>query len=340
MNTILRQSLYFIAPGEVEVRREPIPKLLPGEVLVQTTLSAISPGTEMLIYQDRFPKELSLDASIEALSNRFSYPLKYGYSAVGKVINVSTGVDPAWLGRLVFAFNPHESHFTSRMDALFPIPPNISAEDAVFLPNMETAVNLVMDGHPILGEKVLVFGQGIVGTLTAALLSQFPLSALITVDRYPLRRNALQTMGIQTSLDPAEPDFIQLAKSALQGEADLSFEVSGTPQALDQAIASTGYGGRIILGSWYGQKRANLDLGGWFHRSRIQLISSQVSSIAPDLSARWDKIRRFQLAWDKLAQISPSRWITHRFPISQAAEAYHTITQQTDTCLQVVFTYG
>ena len=52
---------------------------------------------------------------------------------------------------------------------------------------METAVNLVQDGAPALGERVLVLGQGIVGLFTASLLSEFPLDTLVTVDRYDLR---------------------------------------------------------------------------------------------------------------------------------------------------------
>lgn len=339
MKTVYRQSLFFTAPGEVEVRREPIPEVLPDQVLVQTILSAISPGTESLIYQGLFPQELPLDANLPALSSSFAYPLKYGYAAIGKVIRVGKQVDPDWVGRLVFGFNPHESHFTSRPEDLHIIPGDLSPEEAVFLPNMETAVNLVMDGRPILGEKVIVFGQGIVGLLTSALLSQFPLGKLVTVDRYPLRRSALDANVMHTSLDPAQSGFTELAKRSLAGAADLSFELSGAPKALDQAIAVTGFGGRIVIGSWYGQKHANLDLGGWFHRSRIQLISSQVSTIAPEFSARWDKQRRFQLTWDKLAQISPSRWITHRFSISQAAEAYRLISHQPDACLQVILTY-
>lgn len=339
MKTVYRQSLFFTAPGEVEIRRELIPEVLPDQVLVQTILSAISPGTEALIYRGLFPQELPLDANLPALSSSFAYPLKYGYAAIGKVIGAGEQVDPDCVGRLVFAFNPHESHFTSRLEDLHIVPSNLSPEEAVFLPNMETAVNLVMDGQPILGEKVIVFGQGIVGLLTSALLSQFPLGKLVTVDRYPMRRSALNANGMHTSLDPAQSGFTELAMRSLAGAADLSFEISGTPEALDQAITVTGFGGRIVIGSWYGQKRANLDLGGWFHRSRIQLISSQVSTIAPEFSARWDKPRRFQLAWDKLAQIHPSRWITHRFPISQAAEAYRLITHQPDTCLQVILTY-
>jgi 2-desacetyl-2-hydroxyethyl bacteriochlorophyllide A dehydrogenase len=339
MKTGYRQSLFFTGPGEVEVRREPIPEVLPDQVLVQTILSAISPGTESLIYRGLFPQELPLDSNLPALASSFTYPLKYGYAAIGKVIGVGEQVDPDWAGRLVFAFHPHESHFTSRTEDLHLIPSHLSPEEAVFLPNMETAVNLVMDGRPILGENVIVFGQGIVGLLTSALLSQFPIGKLVTVDRYPMRRSALDAIGVHTSLDPAQSGFTELAMRSLAGAADLSFELSGAPEALDQAIAVTGFGGRIVIGSWYGQKRANLNLGGWFHRSRIQLISSQVSTIAPEFSARWDKQRRFQLAWDKLAQIRPSRWITHRFPINQAVEAYRLITHQPDACLQVILNY-
>jgi threonine dehydrogenase-like Zn-dependent dehydrogenase len=57
---------------------------------------------------------------------------------------------------------------------------------------METAVNLVQDGAPILGERVLVLGQGIVGLLVTSLLSEFPLESLVTIDNYELRRNAIK----------------------------------------------------------------------------------------------------------------------------------------------------
>ena len=123
------------------------------------------------------------------------------------------------------------------------------------------------------------------------------------------------------------------------GEMDLCFEVSGAPEALEQAIAVTGFAGRVVIGSWYGQKRAALDLGGRFHRSRIRLISSQVSTLAPALSGRWSKARRFELAWEMLRQVRPSRWITQRFPVEQADEAYRLIDQRPGETIQVLLTY-
>ena len=335
----LRRSVYFTSPHQVTVQEEALPDPTPGQVVVRTLCSAISPGTEGLIYRGQFPQELSLDENIPALAGAFAYPLKYGYSAVGRVIQTSQGVDPFWQDRLVFAFHPHESYFTAAPDELQVVPDDVSPEDAVFLPNMETAVNLVMDGRPLIGEQVVVFGQGVVGLLTTALLSWFPLQKRITLDRFALRRQASLGLGAHASIDPNEPDALAQALSLLPDGADLAYELSGAPAALDSAIAVSGFAGRVIIGSWYGQKRASLDLGGSFHRSRIRLISSQVSTLAPELSGRWSKSRRFAVAWEALRKLQPSRFITHRFPIQDAAQAYQLVDQRPETTIQVLIQY-
>ncbi|MEJ2749815.1 MAG: zinc-binding alcohol dehydrogenase, partial [Anaerolineae bacterium] len=303
---------------------------------------AISPGTEMLLYRGQMPPDTAVDETIAALGGTFRYPLQYGYAAVGRVIAVGQGVPADWQDRLVLAFNPHETHFMARPEHLQPVPAGMAAETAVFLPNMETAVSFLMDGQPLIGEQVAVFGQGIVGLLTTALLARMPLASLVTLDRYPLRRQWSARWGATAALDPAEG--LEAVKRALQGErpyagADLTFELSGHPAALDQAIEVTGYNGRILVGSWYGQKRADLNLGGRFHRSHMQIISSQVSHIAPQWNGRWTKLRRLQTAWQLLAKIQPERLITHRFPIAQAAQAYQLLDQSPETAVQVLLTY-
>ena len=216
----------------------------------------------------------------------------------------------------------------------------MSPEIACFLPNMETAVNFVQDSAPILGERALVFGQGIVGLLTTALLSEFPLASLVTCDFYPLRREASLSLSVSAALDPNESDFHEQARKLLPSGADLSLELSGSPSALNDAIALTGFNGRVVIGSWYGEKKANLDLGGAFHRSRIRLIASQVSTIAPELSGRWDKARRFEVALEALERIQPQKWITHRFSLEQAEEAYRLLDESPEETIQVIFDYG
>lgn len=332
-----RQILYFTAPGQVEVREETLPVLLPGQVLVQTVISAISSGTEMLVYRGQFPEHLS-DAH-DALSSDMQYPVAYGYSCVGRVVETAPQVDAAWRGRLVFAFQPHTSHFIATPDSLFPVPAQVSPEAACFLPNTETAVNLVQDAAPILGERILLFGQGVVGLLTSALLKEFPLETLVAVDCFPCRREAALTLGLDACFDPNSPGFGADARSLFPNGADACLELSGVPTALDDAIRLTTFTGRVVIGSWYGSRQTALDLGGSFHRSRIKLISSQVSSISPELSARWDKSRRFDVAWHAIQRIHPEKWITHAFPLAQAADAYRLLDERAEETIQVVFRY-
>jgi 2-desacetyl-2-hydroxyethyl bacteriochlorophyllide A dehydrogenase len=333
------QAVYFLAPRQIEVREEPIPDLQPGRVLVQTHISAISPGTEMLVYRGQFPGGMATDAGISTLASEFSYPLKYGYSVVGQVVKAGRGVDRSWEGQRVFAFQPHQSHFQADPVELIPVPEGLAVDEAVFLPNMETAVNFVMDGKPLIGERVLVLGQGIVGLLTAALLVRFPLRCLVTVDRYSTRRSTSLLFGPDASLDPESPGFSAQTHELLPEGADLAYELTGSPAALDTAIALTGFEGRVVIGSWYGQKRANLDLGGRFHRSRIRLISSQVSTLAAELTGRWSKQRRFEVAWEMVRSIQPAKLITQRFPIQEAGRAYALIDENPEKTIQVVLTY-
>ena len=332
-----RQSLTFTGPRQVTICEESLLAPGPGEVLVKTIFSAVSPGTELLIYCGQAPTTLPADKTISALEGDLSYPLKYGYAAVGKVIALGTGVESGWQDAIIFAFQPHQSHFITLPDQLFRLPEGISQEEALFLPNMEAAVNFVMDGQPIIGERAAVFGQGIVGLLTTALLSRFPIAELITLDLFPLRRRASLDVGANRSLDP-EPPIVVEQVHAHRG-VDLAYELSGKPDALNQAIAVTGFDGRIVVGSWYGTKRSILDLGSIFHRRRIRLISSQVSTIAPQFNGRWSETRRFVVAWEMIREVRPSRFITHRFPIEQATEAYHLLDKSPGEAIQVVFEY-
>ena len=251
----------------------------------------------MLIYRGQFPPKLSLDQNITTLVQEFKYPLKYGYTTIGRVVETGSTVSGGWLDRMVFCFHPHESHYAAHQDQLIPVPPDVDPEDALFLPNMESAVNFLMDGRPVIGEVAVVFGQGVVGLLTTAQLAMLPLSCLITVDKWPRRREKSLTVGALVSWDPTVPDLQDKLAAVCESRsgnknADLIYELSGNPEALNQAIGIAGFDTRIVIGSWYGTRKATLDLGAGFHRNRTRLISSQVSTLAPEFSGRWSKGRR------------------------------------------------
>lgn len=332
---ITRKILYFTAPKQVEIREEVLPDLGDDEVFVETICSAISAGTEMLIYRGLFPEISNVH---DGVSSDLKYPLAYGYACVGVIKETGKQVDKSLCGKFVFVFHSHASSFILHHSSLIFLPKEFSPESACFLPNMETAVNLVQDAAPILGEKVLVLGQGIVGLLTSALLSEFPLDKLVTADFYELRRKASSELNINKSLNPNDliaeystPSFQN------QNKFDLTFELSGSPAALNDAIQLTTFSGRIVVGSWYGEKNTPINLGGDFHRSRIKLISSQVSTIAPELSGRWDKSRRFEVAWKALKRIKPEKWVTHRFALSDAAKAYQLLDENPQETIQIIF---
>ena len=335
-----RRVLYFEKPYCVNVRDESVAPIARDAVLVETIFSAISAGTELLFYRGQVPANMAVDANLNALAGQMQYPLAYGYACVGRVMECGANVAREWHNRLVFAFQPHASHFVCAPDELLCLPETIAPHVAAFLPYMETAVNFVMDGAPLAGENVCVLGQGVVGLLTTALLAQMLPARVLAFDRFAKRRAFANQFGAHDEFDPLNENEIARARAILDTNgADLTYELSGNPDALNLAIALTGFGGRIVIGSWYGEKRAALDLGGAFHRSRIRLVSSQVSTIAPEHAARWSKARRMQVAWQMLERVDVARMISHRIPLEDAASAFTMLDTQPQDALQILFTY-
>lgn len=338
-----RWAVYFDEPRHVSVRQEPLPDPAPGELLVETIATAISAGTELLVYRGEVPPGLATDETISSLPGVFRYPLKYGYALVGNVVDTGPRVPAGWKGSMVFSFHPHESHFIATQDEVRLIPAGISPDQALFFPNMETALTLALDGKALVGERVAVFGQGIVGLLLTSILAMMPLARFVTFDAKAERRRASLAARAHYSFDPTKAEEMAEAAGLFRGSdhegADLTYEVSGNPAALNQAIALTGYGGRVVVGSWYGTKPAVLDLGGAFHRSRIRMVASQVSTIDPELKGRWSKERLAETVWEMIGRVDPKRWVSHRFEAERAAEAYELLDRGEEGALQVVLEY-
>jgi 2-desacetyl-2-hydroxyethyl bacteriochlorophyllide A dehydrogenase len=322
--------LYFQEPRRIEIRDQDVAEPGAGDVRIETELSGISAGTELLLYRGQVTRGTILDESLASLSGTVDYPLAYGYAVVGRVVAQGDGVRSDLLGRRVFAFETHRSAFLARPEELHLIPEDVPSESAALLPTVETAVGLVHDARPLMGERVLVVGQGVVGLVTTALLSRFPLARLVTVDRWEPRRRISVELGAARSLGPEDLD---------ERDFDLTFEVSGSPGALDIALAATGFEGRVIVGSWYGEKRADVDLGTHFHRGRLSIQSSQVSRVPSHLLARWTKDRRMKVALQAAARLPVQRLVSHRFTIERAAEAYRLLDESPKDCLQVLLTY-
>ncbi|MEY3990658.1 MAG: hypothetical protein RI985_1739 [Chloroflexota bacterium] len=329
-------AVWTVAPYQVQIQRESLVPLRNDEVAISTHYSAISHGTEMLVYRGHVPSEMTLD--LPTLEGSFAFPIKYGYAVVGRVQEIGREVTDVAVGDMVFALHPHQTYCHVHHTFVKKIPPAVPVKAAVLAANMETAVNIVHDARPALGDVVVVIGLGVVGLLVAWLLARQAVR-VIAVDPVAHRRECAQQLGIIKVVHP--DDAVEFVNVITDGRgADGVIEVSGNPQALPLALAMVGQEGIVVVGSWYGNKPVTLDLGSRFHRGRVRMRSSQVGQLSPDLAPRWNYQRRMSVVWRMLAQFPHQFVITHEYRFENAAVAYEIIDRGELPMVQVVLQYA
>lgn len=318
------RAMYFTGRRRVDVCPETVVRR-PHEVLVRSALCGISHGTEMLAYQGQLPEEEPADLTISALSGGITYPLKYGY--------VNVGYDES--ERCLFAFYPHQDVFSVPAGDVIYLPEDVGASDAVFLANMETALCIVQDMAPVVGDTILLCGQGVVGLLVAEILKRSHFGTIIAADAFAVRRKRSEDLGCVV-VDAAE-DVVGIVRKFTDGRGvDKAVNVSGSDRALQTAVDSCAFGATVVEASWYGSKKVSMHLGGAFHRKRLCIVSSQVSTVGTALTPRWDKQRRMETAIDLVRLIRPAKYITQRFALNDASDAFALIAEHPEETIQVV----
>jgi threonine dehydrogenase-like Zn-dependent dehydrogenase len=154
----------------------------------------------------------------------------------------------------------------------------------------------------------------------------------------PARRAAARAFGVR-ALDPDDVSEAVAAETSGQG-TDLVVEASGNPGALASSLGLLAHEGTALVCSWYGTKPVALPLGAEFHRRRLALRSTQVSTLPSALTARWDRRRRrAELAWRLASGLPLSVLATHAFPFEQAAEAYACADRKDDGLIHATLRY-
>ena len=282
-----RATAYWaIGPYDGALREAALPRIGEGLARVRTRYSGVSRGTEALVAAGGVPPDEALRMRCPFQAGDFPFPVKYGYAAVGTVEDGPAGL----VGQNVFCLHPHQDRFTVPVEALHLLPDGLPPDRAVLAANMETALNGVWDACPAPGERVAVFGSGVVGLLVAWLLRPLPKIELRLADPDPVKAAAATALG----LDLCHPN-------ALAGfDADRVIECSGNGAALAAALATAGHEAEVTALSWYGAAPVALPLGGAFHSRRLALRASQVGAVAPRQRPRWDHVRRLRKALDLL----------------------------------------
>ena len=331
------RALWFTAPRTAELRPERVPPPGPGEVRVKTIASAISHGTEMLVYRGEVSPDLPLD--LPTLAGSFSFPIKYGYATVGRVLDAGAGVEHLSPGDPVFVHHPHQDAFVVPSDLPVRLPDGLDPTLGLFFANVETALNVVHDAPLRLGETALVFGQGVVGLLVTQLLELAGAARVLAVEPVRKRRDLALEVGADGVFEPGEdlPERI-LERTAGRG-ADLAVEVSSSGAALQAAIDTVAAEGTVVVASWYGAKPVTLSLGGHFHQGRVRLRSSQVGRMNPELGSRWDHARRTEAVLDLLPRLRLEELVSHRVPFEKAPGAYRLLDERPEEVVQVVLVH-
>lgn len=330
-------ALWFTAPRTAEFRPERVPPPGAGEVRVRAVASALSQGTEMLVYRGEVPVDLPLD--LPTLAGSFGFPIKYGYATVGRVLDTGASVEDLAPGDLVFVHHPHQDVFV--VPAAMPVRLSDGLDPllGLFVANLETAVNVVHDTPLRLGETALVFGQGVVGLLVAQLLRIAGAGRVLVVEPLKNRRDLALAVGVDEAFEPGEGLPERVLKITAGRGADTAIEVSGSGDALQAAIQAVAVEGTVVAASWYGTKPVTLSLGAHFHRGRVRLRASQVGRMSPDLGPRWDPARRTQTVLGLLPRLCLSELVSHRFPFEEAPEAYRLVDEHPGEAVQVILTH-
>ncbi|HZU58771.1 MAG TPA: hypothetical protein VFA06_23025 [Actinocrinis sp.] len=312
------RALFHTAPRCVEIREVPTPQPAAGEVLVHTICSGISGGTERLVYRGEVPAESALDDTIDALAGTFSYPFAYGYACVGEV---------AESGQTVFAFHPHQDVFAARADDLIALPA-VDPACATLFPLVETALQVTLDAGSGYRDRVVVLGAGVLGLLTGLLLQRAGWRPLIA-EPLAWRRTLADSLGLATAA-PQEPG---------DEKVPLVIDVSGNPDAPAAALDLLAHEGTLLIASWFGTKAVVLPLGGAFHRRRLTIRSTQVSTVPAGLSGTWSRSRRRREAVELLTELPLARLCTHVFAFGRAAEAFEAVDQGLPGLMHAVLDY-
>ncbi len=270
------RAFWTIAAGVGELRAE---TLGTEGVLVRTLASGISRGTEATVFFGRVPPGQYEAMRAPLMAGAFPFPVKYGYSAVGRAED----------GRRVFVLHPHQDRFRAPAAMCLPVPDDVPTARAVLAANMETALNISWDAAALPGERVLVVGAGVVGLLAAALLARIPATRVTVVDPDATRGIPATRLGCSFAAPAAAP-----------ADQEVIVHASGSEAGLRLAFDRAAFEARIIEASWFADRAPSLPLGEAFHARRLRLISSQVGSVAAPMRGRRTHAERLALALDLL----------------------------------------
>ncbi|MCD8186103.1 MAG: bi-domain-containing oxidoreductase [Rikenellaceae bacterium] len=265
----MKQIIQDLKSGQTILEEVPAPQVREGCILIQTTRSLVSLGTERMLVEfgkasliakarqqpDRVKQVLDkiksdgLMPTLEAVFNKLGLPLPLGYCNVGRVIAVGKGVTSFQIGDRVASNGAHAEIVCVPQNLAVHIPDNVSDEEAAFTVIGSIGLQGIRLLNPTLGETVVVIGLGLIGLVTAELLKANG-CRVIGVDFDPQKVALAQEKGI-AGFNPAEDGdvvkFVQQKTAQTGADAVLITASAKTDDIMHQAAEMSRQRGRIVL---------------------------------------------------------------------------------------------
>ena len=296
------------------------PSNKPNTLIIKTLYSGISKGTEKLVSSGFVGKDQYKIMKSPFQEGTFSFPIKYGYINVGKVINGPKKL----LHKNTFALYPHQDLFEINSKEVQILNESNNPKKYLLTANMETAINIFWDTQASNKDKIVIVGMGSVGILTAYYFKLQNYKNVFICDSNLKKKKFATLLGLNFK------DFKTIK------DIDVVINTTSNYQIINKSFNKLNLEGKIVEASWYGNKKGIINLGGSFHSKRLKLISTQVSNIPKYLSNKHNYKSRLKLAIKALSSNKLLKLVNTESHFNNLEEDYVSIINNPDSIMHAI----
>ena len=368
----MKQIIQSLKNGSIELIDVPIPKISSKSVLVKSSYSLISSGTEKMLINfgkanlfkkaqqqpdkvkmvfDKIKSD-GLAPTLKSVSEKINQPLPLGYCNFGKIVEVGDEVTEFYVGDRVISNGKHAEFVNIPVNLCCKVPDNVSDEEAPFTVLGSVALQSIRLLKPTLGESIVVIGLGLVGLLTVQLL-QANGCRVLGVDQDIYKLNKAKELGIDVVDISKNEDPVKVAISFTRGRGADGVIISASTESnepIHQAAKMSRKRGRIILVGVSGlkisrddfyKKELTFQVSSSYGPGRYDPAYEEKGLDYPFEFVRWTEKRNFEAVLDmiSLGKINLKLITSHIFDIDEAKKAYSTIFSESKS-LGVLLKYN
>ncbi len=351
----MKQIIQDLKSGATVLEEVPVPLVKSGYVLIKTTRTLVSLGTERMLVEfgkanlidkarqqpDKVKQVLDkmktdgIQPTLEAVFNKLGQPLPLGYCNVGKVVAIGRGVTEFKVGDRVASNGNHAEYVCVPQNLVAAIPESVSDEEAAFTVIGSIALQGIRNLNPQLGETIVVVGLGLIGLVAAQLLKANG-CRVIGTDFDQQKVNLANSFGV-TAINPGagtDPvKFVQEATNGIGADGVLITASAKTDEVIHQCCEMSRKRGRIILVGVIGlnmrrddfyKKELTFQVSCSYGAGRYDEEYENKGHDYPLAYVRWTEKRNFETILSTIASggLNVKTLITERVPLANYQEIY------------------